>query len=1174
MRTGAIFARGSCRALKWMALVGVVFGLGVSSAFAQQPPPPTDFRVGPAIVAGTANTTTQGTMRLSWTRSTNSATLLGHQWRAVGVDAGNGVGAWSSLVDSSVEYATTPLLTAGSRYTFELQAVHLDDDDDDTDRELSVIVYAQGVAIGIPPDVTDLEAKQGNRMVTLTWKGPGDPPAQPVTGFRYRYGADDDTDDSIDDGQASSWASTGSSSVVVEGLVNGKQYVFEVRARNPAGESEILRVSEVPSTTPSEPQLLNLNNNTAGRVVVSWNAPADDGGDDIDRYEYRYQEDGDADWITWSSTGTDRTVTVSSLLSQRVYNFEVRAQNENGPGKEAKGSVRVTGPDRIPSAPGKPTATPGNGTATLTWTAPLSNGGEGITSYEYEKSDDAGNWHEFPNLSLTQTVSGLRNGQEYTFRVRAVNEIGKGEPSMASDPVRPGATAPGAPRNLVASASNDGSRTVLLTWDAPLSDGGASITGYHYKIDDDWVPFSWLDNRDENGRQIHRIYNLTNGQTYTFHVRAVNSLGEGPASNAATATPTAPVVPDVPIMVKSVTAATSVDESGGLDVTVTAVVPAGTKGADEKVAPVASQAVYVTFEVDNPAIANHDEAEPEDTTLLGATSGNMYTWRDVPRTDKESEQTFKFRVAIGQDLDAEDEEFEIEVTMDGAGKRSKVVTILDAQEQKFSLTLESDEEEKNTIKEGGSGTLKLKADPAKTSSLSVELVLNPNDPSKYTLSRSRATLAAKGTVEATVNAKADDNRKDDTITVAAYTSGTLGNDVMIAEIEITVADASALPAVEAMVVDDKGKALDPQPDSVTEGETVKVMLTVVDEDGKDMEAPEKLSVSLMPSSGSSADYRLSTHPIVIEKGKKSSASVDLMLTMDDDIGMEMLVFDASVAGDAKIGSETRAVNGVLSLTVEDGTQKLVYAKTQEEVEAAIYAAKEVGAGDDMKFTPGEMIEVMGNDLFSTAEGVTLTYTAESDMSAVASTSVGGGMVMVTAVGEGMAHITITAHASMPSGVKILDQTDPGMASVVFPVEVGLEALSIMLSGPEDMNVAEGMSAMVTATANRAATEDVTVMLMRDREMSSAGDADFMAEPIVIEAGEMMGSTMVMAVEDNMMEDMEELVLYGMTEGMAGEVTGEVKFYLWDAAVPALPVIAQLLLAAFLAVGGYRRYRRR
>ena len=35
MRTGAIFARGSCRALKWMALFGVVFALGAAQAAAQ-----------------------------------------------------------------------------------------------------------------------------------------------------------------------------------------------------------------------------------------------------------------------------------------------------------------------------------------------------------------------------------------------------------------------------------------------------------------------------------------------------------------------------------------------------------------------------------------------------------------------------------------------------------------------------------------------------------------------------------------------------------------------------------------------------------------------------------------------------------------------------------------------------------------------------------------------------------------------------------------------------------------------------------------------------------------------------------------------------------------------------------------------------------------------------------
>ena len=716
---------------------------------------------------------------------------------------------------------------------------------------------------------------------------------------------------------------------------------------------------------------------------------------------------------------------------------------------------------------------------------------------------------------------------------------------------------PGPPRNFDADP-RDGQ--VWLSWEHPNTGGAHS--GYEYRVDaGDW--------KSKTATTIgFYVSDLTNGVAYVFELRAVNDAG---MSEAVTdkATPMAtPVDASQVVTVKSVSAATSVAESGGLEVTVTATVPAGTKGADDKIAAIASKQVMVSFPTDDdPSIEAGEEAEAGELTPLGATNG-VYTWEKIARKEKESEATYKFRVAIGQDLDAEDEKFQVHVRIDGDGKKSKVVTIDDAQEQKYTLSLPS--AAKGAITEGKSATLTLKADPKRTIDIPVTLALEPNDPSRYTLSTANGTFGTTS-FETTVTAKADSDRADDTLTVTAYTD----RHGEFASLDITIKDANALPAVKATLVDDDGDALDPQPESVMEGETVKVMLTAVDKDGKAMKAAEKLTITLMPTgTADAADYRLSNQTFEIAKDKESSAAVDLMITEDQDIGDETLMFDAAVGGEAKNGTEKRSVAGVLSLMITDGTQKLVWANSQEDVEAAVYAAKNAGAGDDMTFTAGEMIEVMGGLLFSSAEGVSVSYTAMSDMSDVASVSVSGSMVMVTAVSEGMAHITITAHGSMPSGVKILDQTDPGMASIVFPVEVGLEALSIMLMGPEDMNLAEGMSAEVTATASRAVTNDTMVMLMRDRAMSTAGDDDFMAEAITIMAGEMMGSTMVMAVEDNMMEDMEELVLYGMTEGMAGEVTGEVKLYLWDAAVPALPIIAQLLLAAFLAFGGYRRYRRR
>ena len=119
--------------------------------------------------------------------------------------------------------------------------------------------------------------------------------------------------------------------------------------------------------------------------------------------------------------------------------------------------------------------------------------------------------------------------------------------------------------------------------------------------------------------------------------------------------------------------------------------------------------------------------------------------------------------------------------------------------------------------------------------------------------------------------------------------------------------------------------------------------------------------------------------------------------------------------------------------------------------------------------------------------------------------------------------------------------------------------------------------MLMVTASAAVAADTEVMIMRDRAARATAGTTTSCSirmMITIEAGEMSGYTMLTA-EDNstdMEERMEELVLFATVDGMQAE--GEVTLYIWDYAVPALPLIAQLLLAAFLAIGGYRRYLRR
>ncbi len=100
-----------------------------------------------------------------------------------------------------------------------------------------------------------------------------------------------------------------------------------------------------------------------------------------------------------------------------------------------------------PAAPTGLTATAGNGTVSLSWTAG-SNGGSAITGWKYIKHSnnawDSG-WTAMLNSgasTTSYTVPSLTNGTGYKFKVRAVNANGDGAKSDESGEVTPSASAP------------------------------------------------------------------------------------------------------------------------------------------------------------------------------------------------------------------------------------------------------------------------------------------------------------------------------------------------------------------------------------------------------------------------------------------------------------------------------------------------------------------------------------------------------------------------------------------------------------------------------------------------------------------------------------------------------------------------------------------------------------
>jgi YVTN family beta-propeller protein len=280
----------------------------------------------------------------------------------------------------------------------------------------AVKVLTAAPSVVVPSAPTELNATPGNGSASVSFTAGADGGAS-ITKYQF----------SIDGGTNWSDASGMSSPVTVTGLTNGTAYTVKLRAVNSVGSGaeSVASASFTPRTTPSAPTSLVA---TPGDSTVSVAFTAgSDGGASISNYEY--QLNGSGSWYAFSPAVTSGPVSIP-VTNGVAYTVKLRAVNAAGSGAASDASDSFT-PRTTPSAPTDLVATPGDGSASIAFTAG-SDGGAVIMNYRYS-IDDGATWLAFPEMVMSSpvTIPGLTNFTTYNVKLRAVNSAGDGAASSS-----------------------------------------------------------------------------------------------------------------------------------------------------------------------------------------------------------------------------------------------------------------------------------------------------------------------------------------------------------------------------------------------------------------------------------------------------------------------------------------------------------------------------------------------------------------------------------------------------------------------------------------------------------------------------------------------------------------------------------------------------------------------
>ena len=519
----------------------------------------------PGVPTGVVASASKGGVSVTWTAPTvtGDTPILKAQVRTRVADtdpvqSGDQPGAWTAAVDPVVDADASPAriigLTVGTEVDAELRVVNTHASSDWVSAG-----SATPLATTTPGNPRRVSVTSVPGALVLSWDRPADDGGLPLS---WDIRAKSNPPSFLLD-----WRALSPSPAVVSSATHdqarrishvqilgysavacGRQYQFDVRAANSAGNSDFRGTgTHTHQCVPSTPTLSAAAG--SGEVTLTASVSSDNHSAVL-KWQYQQRSQTDGTWGSWSDwhdlavTGRSLAQAITGLTQGTLYEFKVRAVN--GVGASAASAAASARPMGAKLSMASPALSTGDGQLTVSWPAV-----SGAAAYEVQsRVTTSGNTNTFATpgagtcasavTGTSCTITGLTNMTSYDVQVRATSSTRTSGDWSATVTGIPGE--PGVPTGVAASASKGG---VSVTWTAPADTGGSAVTGAQVSTSTDGT--TWTAAQDpvvDGGTSPARIVGLTPGTEVHVRLRVVTAIGQSDWVQATgTVTPAAITAP-------------------------------------------------------------------------------------------------------------------------------------------------------------------------------------------------------------------------------------------------------------------------------------------------------------------------------------------------------------------------------------------------------------------------------------------------------------------------------------------------------------------------------------------------------------------------------------------------------------------------------------------------------